>query len=127
MAGGLRVHHRGPGEAGPGGTVLDSVEIRPPYDLLGTQRPSMRFWSIPRIKEVGVERLAILGESDPVYFSGWDNMALLGREIALLGQHLAEFNFDLEAKASWLSHLTYCYHLLKETAPKESELRFEVG
>jgi hypothetical protein len=103
------------------------IDVPAPYFLFGTQRPSMRFWSIPRIKDVGVERLAILGHSDPVWFAGWDDLAILNREIALLGQHLEEFDFYPESKAEWLSHLTYCYHLLRETAPKDAEPRFEIG
>ena len=97
-----------------------SIEVRSPYDLLGTQRSSMAFWSIPRIKEVGIERLAELGVSDPAIFHGWDDMTVLKREIALLDQHLASIDFDAETKCAWLSHLMYCYHLLVETAPEAS-------
>ena len=39
------------------------IEIRAPYDLLGTQQTSMRFWSLPIWKEVGVTRLAELGHT----------------------------------------------------------------
>jgi hypothetical protein len=71
------------------GTGADtSIQIRSPYDVLGTQRSSMAFWSIPRIKEVGIERLAELGVTDPVYFFGWEEMALLDREITLLRHRL---------------------------------------
>jgi hypothetical protein len=103
------------------------IEIQPPYFLLGTQRPSKMFWSIPRIKEVGIEQLSILGELDPVYFWGWDGLAALGREIELLGRHLHEFYFEPESKAAWLSHLTYCYHLLNDMAPKDSEPQLGIG
>ena len=104
-----------------------SIEIRPPYYLFGCQQTSLRFWSIPRLKAIGIERLTILGESDPVGFWGWEDLALLGREIDLLARHLAEIDFDAELKASWLSHLTYCYHLLAETAPKDSRPVCTIG
>ena len=95
------------------------IEIPPPYYLLGTQRSSLRFWSIPRLKEVGIEVLTILGETDPVYFEGWDDMALLGKEIELLAKHLQSIEFHAETKSQWLSHLTYCYQLLLASTPKE--------
>lgn len=97
-----------------------SVEVRSPYDLLGGQRSSMAFWSIPRIKEVGIERLAELGVTDPVIFHGWDDMAVLKREVAVLDQHLSSIDYDVETKCAWLSHLSYCYHLLVQTAPAAS-------
>ena len=103
------------------------IEIRAPYYLLGCQQTGLRFWSIPRLKEIGIERLAILGETDPIGFWGWDDLALLGRETDLLSLYLAEIDFDPEMKASWLSHLTYCYHLLRETAPTDSRPVCTIG
>jgi hypothetical protein len=103
------------------------IEVRPPYYLLGTQQTSLNFWGIPRLKEIGIERLTILGECDPIGFWGWDDLALLGREIELLARHLPEIDFDVEVKASWLSHLTYCYNVLLATAPKDSRPVFTVG
>lgn len=104
-----------------------SIEVRSPYDLFGTQEPSMRFWSLPRITEIGIERLARLGVSDPVIFFGWEEMPILEREIELLRRNLASIDFPVEAKARWLSHLTYCYHLLVETAPKDSTPCLSIG
>jgi hypothetical protein len=104
-----------------------SLEIPPPYFLLGTQRPSLKFWSIPRLKEIGIERLTILGECDPVYFCGWDDMAVLGRELELLARHLESVDFNPEVKAEWLSHLTYCYHLLIGSTPKECVPKLGIG
>ena len=104
-----------------------SIEVGSPYDLLGGQRSSMAFWSIPRIKEVGIERLSELGVTDPVMFFGWDDLALLKREITLLAEHLPSIEFDIETKCAWLSHLTYCYHLLRQTAPKASTPLFMIG
>jgi hypothetical protein len=103
------------------------IEIPAPYYLLGGQLSSISFWSNPRIKEIGIERLAILGECDPVYFFGWEEMPLLAREIALLSQHLPSINYTLEIKAQVLAHLTYCYHLLIETAPPSSFPIFGIG
>lgn len=103
------------------------IEVRAPYFLLGTQSTSMRFWSIPRLREIGITQLSELGVSDPVYFVGWDRMAELQREIVLLQEHLAEIDFDPDVKASWLSHLVYCYYLLVLTAPKDSTPTFTIG
>jgi hypothetical protein len=103
------------------------IEIRTPYYLLGTQQTSLRFWSISRLKEIGIERLTILGEADPVYFWGWDDMAVLGHEIELLAKHLESVDFCPETKAAWLSHLTYCYHLLVASTPKDCTPRLGIG
>jgi len=103
------------------------IEIRPPYYLLGTQQPSLKFWSIPCLKEVGIERLTILGETDPVNFWGWDDIAVLGRELELLAKHLESVDFHPEAKAQWLSHLTYCYHLLIASTPRGCTPKLGIG
>ena len=104
-----------------------SIDIRAPYFLFGCQQPSIEFWSKPVLKEIGIERLAVLGESDPVYFCGWDDMSLLCREMELLSKHLAKIDFSPETKASWLSHLMYCYHVLTETAPRNSVPQLTIG
>jgi hypothetical protein len=104
-----------------------SIEVQAPFYLLGTQRNSKAFWSIPRVKEIGIDRLAELGVADPVGFYGWEEMPLLDREITLLRQHLASIDFHVATKAAWLSHLVYCYHLLVETAPKASMPVFDIG
>lgn len=103
------------------------IEIRPPYYLLGTQHTSLKFWSIPRLKEIGIERLTILGETDPVYFGGWDDMTVLSQEIELLAKHLESIDFYPETKAEWLSHLTFCYHLLIASTPKECIPKLGIG
>jgi hypothetical protein len=87
----------------------------------------MRFWSIPKLKEIGITRLTDLGVCDPVCFIGWDMMEHLGREIMLLHQHLKSIEFQAEVKAEWLSHLVFCYHLLLQTAPKQSIPVYEIG
>lgn len=104
-----------------------AIEIRAPYFLLGCQSTSMRFWSLPRLREIGVIQLAELGVSDPVYFVGWEMMADLRREIDLLHEHLASIDFDPDIKASWLAHLAYCYHLLVLIAPRNSTPVLTIG
>ena len=103
------------------------IEIPPPYYLLGAQHSSLKFWSIPRLKEVGIERLTILGETDPVNFWGWEDIALLEKEITLLAKHLESVDFYPSKKAEWLSHLTFCYHLLIALTPKDCTPRLEIG
>jgi hypothetical protein len=104
-----------------------AIEVRAPYFLLGCQDTSMRFWRLPRLREIGITQLTVLGVSDPVYFVGWDMLADLRREIDLLHEHLASIDFNPELKASWLAHLVYCYHLLVLTAPKESTPVLTIG
>ncbi len=104
-----------------------AIEVRAPYFLLGCQDTSMRFWSLPRLREIGITLLTELGVSDPVYFVGWEMMADLRREIDLLRDHLAEIEFDPDIKASWLLHLVYCYSLLMLSAPPESTPVLAIG
>ena len=94
-----------------------AIEVRPPYFLFGTQARSMEFWSIPKLREIGIERLTELGVTDPIYFVGWDDMVELEREIGLLQRHIRDIDYHPELKAGWLSHLVYCYNLLVLTAP----------
>lgn len=103
------------------------IEVRPPYYLLGTQARSKRFWSIPKLREIGITQLTDLGICDPICFFGWDKMSDLAREITLLQQHLESIDFDPEIKVQWLSHLIYCYYLLVQTAPKHSVPNFTIG
>lgn len=104
-----------------------SVAVPNPYDVLGGERSSRMFWSIPRLKEIGIARLSRLGVSGPVIFFGWEDMTELRREIRLLDDNLASIEFDRTTKAAWLSHLIFCYHLLMETAPVESIPMFSIG
>lgn len=104
-----------------------AIEVRAPYFLLGTQRTSMQFWNLPRLREIGLTQLIRLGISDPVDFVGWDMLADLHREIELLQKHLADLDFDPDIKASWLSHLVYSYSLLVLTAPRDSTPVFTIG
>jgi hypothetical protein len=104
-----------------------AIEVPPPRDLLGTQRSSMAFWGLPRLREIGITRLADLGVMDPVVFCGWDGLAELRREIRFLDDNLASIEFRPEVKAEWLSNLIYCYHLVAETAPPGSTPIFSIG
>lgn len=104
-----------------------AVAVRPPYFILGTQATSKAFWGLPRLREVGITRLSELGETDPIWFEGWDGLAELKAEVDSLEQHLAAIDFDAELKAQWLAHLVYCYHLLIQTAPPDSVPRLSIG
>jgi hypothetical protein len=103
------------------------IEVGGNWKLFGCQQSSIHFWSLPRIREIGIVRLAELGVCDPVMFFGWEDLARLRREINLLDANLASIDFPLEGKASWLCNLIYCYHALAEAAPKESEPWFIIG
>ena len=107
--------------------VDTQIEVEEPYYLLGTQSLSKQFWSMPRLREVGIAHLTVLGESDPVQFYGWDQLAVLWREIELLQRHLRDVDFDPEVKSRWAAHLTYCYLLLVATAPPQFVPHFEIG
>lgn len=104
-----------------------SIEVRPPYFILGTQSTSKEFWRLPRLREIGIFHLADLGDTDPVYFVGWEKLADLWQEIGLLQKHLGSIDFHAELKAQWVSHLVYCYFLLIQTAPEESTPDFSIG
>jgi hypothetical protein len=104
-----------------------AIEIRAPYFLFGTQSTSKKFWSLPKVREIGIEQLAELGMGDPIYFDGWEMMADLRREMELLHEHMADIEFDPDIKASWLVHLMYCYHLLVLMAPKDSTPMLTIG
>ena len=107
--------------------VETPIELQPPYYLLGTQSTSKRFWSLPRLREVGITRLTELGDGDPVCFVGWEMMGDLWQEIDLLQRHLGSIDFDPEIKAQWVCHLLYCYFMLVQTAPKGSVPEFSIG
>ncbi len=107
--------------------ISTPIEVESPYDLLGCQETSMRFWSLPRLREVGIAQLTLLGEGDPVTFGGWDMMEDLWREIDLLQRHLRSLDFPAEIKARWAAHLAYCYFLLVESTPPELVPVFTIG
>ncbi len=102
----------------PDSGPLIAVVVQAPYRLFGTQRLSMDFWSMPQLREIGLNRLTDLGVSDPISFVGWDDFAVLGREIGLLQRHLRSIPFPPETMACWLSHLVYCHSLLSVVTPE---------
>jgi hypothetical protein len=104
-----------------------SIQVPDCKDVLGPQRSSMRFWALPRLREIGIERLAILGETDPVIFHDWQDMDLLCREIKLLDDNLASLDFPIECKQEWLQRLQFCFDLLTKTAPPDSTPIFMIG
>ena len=103
------------------------IEVSNPYFLLGGQDSSKQFWSIPRLKEVGISNLTVLGDSDPVDFEGWGKLADLSYELDLLQMHLESIPFHTETKTQWLTHFTHCYYLLIQTAPRDSIPVFSIG
>jgi hypothetical protein len=104
-----------------------SIDTPGSMDVLGGQRSSMRFWALPRLREAGIERLTILGETDPVIFWGWEDMNVLRRELDLLEQVLPSLDFDDACKKEWMQRLRYCYDLLIKTAPPHSAPTFMIG
>jgi hypothetical protein len=104
-----------------------NIDIRPPYFLLGGQSTSLQFWSLPVLREIGLTRLVVLGESDPIDFYGWDDLAELQKEIFLLQKNLSKIEFNAHVLSSWLAHLVYCHSLLVLTAPKDSVPCLSIG
>jgi hypothetical protein len=103
------------------------LEIRNPYSLFGTQQSSKTFWSLPEIEKLGIKRLTELGHLDPIYFQGWEDLALLRSEIDIIIKNIDAIPFRSELKAEWLSHLVYCYALLVQSAPNNSVPRLTIG
>ena len=103
------------------------IEIRAPYYLFGSQHTSKTFWALPIWNQIGVEQLAMLGDTDPIYFTGWAMLEQLSHEIQLYNDHIREIEFDTDICASWLSHLVYCYNLLKMETPEDATPILSIG
>jgi hypothetical protein len=73
------------------------IELRSPYDLFGGQQISEEFWSLPQLRDAGIQTLTELGHTDPIYFIGWDGMTELQREIGLWRTHLRSIDFTPSA------------------------------
>ena len=110
----------------PAGNWVD-VYVRSPYEFLGAQRTSKMFWGLPVLREIGIERLTELGVGDPVSFLGWEDMELLRFELELLSKHMEDIAFYPEEKSAYLAHLTYCYHLLVASAPRDTTPEMLIG
>jgi hypothetical protein len=54
-------------------------------------------------------------------------LAVLWREIELLQRNLRDDDFHPEVKSRGAAHLTYCYLLLVETAPRQFVPYFTIG
>ncbi len=89
-------------------------------DLLGTQQDSLQFWSLPRLAALGLKELTVLGYTDPVSFTGWDELAALDREVTLLEIHIADIPFDEVLKARWIANLRYCLDKLVWITPPDA-------
>lgn len=96
-------------------------------DLLGTQGISYAFWSLKKLREIGLKELNLLGRKDPVGFSGWDGMEFLENEIEILERHREEINFNHVARDRWIENLRYCFNKLVTTAPNDSTPHFMIG
>jgi len=96
-------------------------------DLLGAQNSSKDFWSNPLLKDYGINRLAELGNLDPVCFVGWSDLKILEKEISILEKEVENINFDKELKHRWLQNLRFCIERLKELAPLDSVPKYMIG
>jgi len=96
-------------------------------DLLGTQEASKAFWSLPIHKTLGIVRLSELGTIDPVWFRGWNELATLEREVAILEQHIESIPFSEEPKTRWIRNLRLCLDRLKSSAPPDSIPELMIG
>jgi hypothetical protein len=108
-----------------GGQAVD-VEVGN-NDLLGTQEASKAFWSLPIHKTLGIVRLSQLGTIDPVWFRGWNELATLEREVAILEEHMDSIPFSEEPKTRWIRNLRLCLDRLKSSAPPDSIPEFMIG
>ena len=79
------------------------------------------------MEKMGVTQLAVLGQTDPVYFIGWKMIGDLASEIRLFQDHFMEIDFDADLKSWFLAHLVYCHSLLVSTAPPESIPELTIG
>ena len=95
--------------------------------LFGHQSMSLEFWSLPILKEIGLQQLTVLGYADPIYFFGWEGLEDLDREITLLENNFDIINYDEETKKRWFRNLRSSLNRLIELSPKDSEPLFEIG
>lgn len=108
----------------------DGVDIDIEIDqesLLGGQRSSMAFWNKPILKEIGLKELTRLGYTDPIFFSGWEHLSLLEKEISILENNLGKLHFHSEYEKKWIKNLRYCLNKLTNTAPKDAIPHYSIG
>lgn len=87
----------------------------------------MKFWRLPIHSELGITRLTELGITDPIWFTGWADLAVLEKEIAALESHIDEIPFYDELKKRWIQNLRTCLELLKSEAPAHSVPEIMIG
>lgn len=96
-------------------------------DLLGTQNSSKQFWSIQKLQDLGIDKLTKLGHTDPVSFTGWEELKLLEIEIGILEKNKKQSDFNIELRDRWIKNLRYCFDTLMEMAPNESVPHLMIG
>jgi hypothetical protein len=85
------------------------------------------FWSLPILKKIGLERLIELGYTDPIGFSGWEDLKELENEISLLEKNKNLIDFNEKLLNRWITNLRYCLNSLIEVSPQNSEPNFMIG
>ncbi len=106
--------------------ITTNIDIGEWY-MLGHQQISYQFWSLPILKEIGLERLIVLGYADPVDFVGWEDLEDLDKEISLLEDNFELINFDEGTKKRWFRNLRSSLNRLIVLSPKDSIPFFEIG
>lgn len=97
------------------------------YDLFGTQQVSLKFWSLPILKEIGLKELTVLGYSDPIYFSNKEGMVILAKEISILEENKEKILFNEELIDKWIGNLKYCFEKLMKETPINCEPCLTIG
>ena len=87
----------------------------------------MEFWRIALLQDVGIEELTKLGHTDPVWFTGWEDLKVLGNEISILEEYKRQISFNEELKNRWIENLRFCFEKLLVLAPLDSVPNFMIG
>ncbi|SDL62485.1 hypothetical protein SAMN05421823_10780 [Catalinimonas alkaloidigena] len=96
-------------------------------DLLGTQNSSTEFWNIGSLQDFGIKELTKLGYTDPVWFTGWEDLKGLENEISILEKNKGQIDFNEVLKNRWIENLRFCFEKLVELAPPDSVPNFMIG
>ena len=105
-----------------------SIELEFYQETLGGQSTSRRFWSLPILKDFGITKLTELGISDPVYFTGWEEISQLENEINLLIKCRPKIDFEPSHRLDeWIKNLVNGVKLLKEKCPDGCLPEFSIG
>ena len=103
-----------------------NIEIGNHY-MFGTQKSSKSFWALEVLKEIGVNELSKLGDFDPIYFSGWDQLKILNNEIKILEDNIDILRFDEDRVTEWIKNLKFCCDKLLKTATQDSIPNLMIG